>query len=167
MNNKNLWRIEDIIKQLALDGQDKIGLSETSDYLKLSQDEVLDCFIHLSKGDYPKLNIRMLITCPIHKEILYSYDFNNGLDQIQPQYYCHYCEDIIDIDAGSIYLAFLINQDYLKSAKDYKRKKMLEKAKELAKYIHRETEKAGITYEEIQKEVYKAWLDIRNKETSK
>ena len=105
MENKNLWDIEDIIKQLALDGYDKIGLFQTSKYLGISQDEVLECFIHLSERDYPKLNIKVLITCSIHKEVLYSYDLNKGLNQIQFQYYCHYCEDIIDVDAEYIYIS--------------------------------------------------------------
>jgi len=112
--NKSLWDIEDIIKQLALDGYDKIGLFETSKYLKISQDKVLECFIYLSERDYPKLNIKILITCPIHREVLYSYDFNKGLNQIQPQYYCHYCEDIIDVNAEYVYLQFLIDKNYLK-----------------------------------------------------
>ena len=161
MENKNLWDIEDIIKQLALDEYDKIGLFETSKYLKISQDKVLECFIHLSERDYPKLNIKVLVTCPIHREVLYSYDFNKGLNQIQPQYYCHYCEDIIDVNAEYVYLQFLIDKNYLKFAKECRRKRKLEKAKELAKYINRKTEEAGLTYEEIQEDVYRAWLEIR------
>ena len=161
MENKNLWDIEDIIKQLALDEYDKIGLFETSKYLKISQDKVLECFIYLSERDYPKLNIKILITCPIHREVLYSYDFNKGLNQIQPQYYCHYCEDIIDVNAEYVYLQFLIDKNYLKFAKECRRKRKLEKAKELAKYINRKTEEAGLTYEEIQEDVYRAWLEIR------
>jgi len=106
MENRNLWDIEDIIKQLALDGYDKIGLFETAEYLKIPQEEVLECFIHLSKREYPKLNIKVLVTCPIHKEVLYSYDLNKGLNQIQSQYYCHCCEGIIDVDADFIYLQF-------------------------------------------------------------
>ena len=163
MENKNLWDIEDIIKQLALDEYDKIGLFETSKYLKISQDKVLECFIYLSERDYPKLNIKILITCPIHREVLYSYDLNKGLNQIQPQYYCHYCEDIIDVNAEYVYLQFLIDKNYLKFAKECRRKRKLEKAKELAKYINRKTEEAGLTYEEIQEDVYRAWLEIRKK----
>ena len=161
MENKNLWDIEDIIKQLALDGYDKIGLFETSNHLEIHQDEVLECFIHLSERDYPKLNIKVLITCPIHREVLYSYNLNKGLNQIQSQYYCHYCESIIDVDAEYVYLQFLINKNYLKFAKECRRKRKLEKAKELAKYINRKTEEAGLTYEEIQEDVYRAWLEIR------
>jgi len=59
---------------------------------------------------------------------------------------------------------FFINQNYLKSIKEYKeyrRKKKLEKARELAEYINRKTEEAGLTYEEIQEDVYNAWLEIR------
>jgi len=161
MENKSLWDIEDIIKQLALDGYDKIGLFETSKYLKISQDEVLECFIHLSERDYPKLNIKILVTCPIHKEILYSYNFKEGLNQIQSQYYCHYCEDIIDLNAEYVYLQFLINKNYLKFAKECRRKRKLEKARELAEYINRKTEESELTYEEIQEDVYRAWLKIR------
>jgi len=164
MENKNLWDIEDIIKQLALDGYDKIGLFETSKYLKIPQDEVLECFIYLSEREYPKLNIKILVTCPIHKDVLYSYDFNKGLNQIQSQYYCHCCENIIDVDTDFVYLQFFINKNYLKAIKKYKeyrRKRKLEKAKELAKYINQKTEEAGLTYEEIQEDVYQAWLKIR------
>jgi len=161
MENKNLWDIEDIIKQLASDEYDSIGLFETSKYLGISQDEVLECFIHLSERDYPKLNIKVLVTCPIHKEVLYSYDFNKGLNQIQSQYYCHCCESIIDVDAEYIYLQFFINKNYLKFTKECRRKRKLEKAKELVKYINRKTEEAGLTYEEIQEDVYRAWLKIR------
>ena len=164
MENKNLWDIEDLIKQLAMDEYNKIGLFETVKYLNISQDEVLECFIYLSEGEHPKLNIKCLITCPIHKEILYSYDFNLGLNQIQSQYYCHCCESIIDINAESIYLQFMINKNYLESIKKYKRKKQLEKARELAKLIHRKTEEAGLNYEEIQEDVYQAWLKIRKDE---
>ena len=167
MKNKNLWDIEELIKQLAMDGCDKIDLFGTAEYLKISSDEVLECFIYLSEGDYPKLNIKCLITCPIHKEVLYSYDFNLGLNKIQSQYYCHYCESIIDIDAESIYLQFMINKNYLKSIKKYKRKKQLEKARELAKLIHRKTEEIGLSYEEIQEDVYNAWLEIREKSENK
>ena len=161
MKNKNLWGIEELIKQFALDGYNSINLIWTAKYLNISQDEVLECFIYLSEGDYPKLNIKCLITCPIHKEVLYSYDFNLGLNQIQSQYYCHCCESIIDIDAESIYLQFMINKNYLESIKKYKRKKQLEKARELAKLIHRKTEEAGLNYEEIQEDVYRVWLEIR------
>jgi len=169
MENKNLWDIEDLIKQLAMDGYDKIGLFSTAEYLKISQDEVLECFIYLSNGDYPKLNIKCLITCPIHKGNLYSYDFNLRLNQIQiqSQYYCHYCENVIDIDAESIYSQFMINKNYLESIKEYKRKKQLEKARELAKYLHRKTEELGFSYEEIQEDVYQAWLKIREEEKIK
>jgi len=166
MENKNLWNIEDIIKQLALDGYDKIGLFETNNHLGIPQDEVLECFIYLSKREYPKLNIKVLITCPIHREVLYSYDFNKGLNQIQFQYYCHCCEGIIDVDAEYVYLQFLIDKNYLKAIKKYKeyrRKRKLEKARELAEYINRKTEEAGLTYEEIQEDVYRAWLEIRKK----
>ena len=97
----------------------------------------------------------------IHREVLYSYDLNKGLNQIQPQYYCHYCEDIIDVNAEYVYLQFLIDKNYLKFAKECRRKRKLEKAKELAKYINRKTEEAGLTYEEIQEDVYRAWLEIR------
>ena len=153
MKNKNLWGIEELIKQFALDGYNSINLIWTAKYLNISQDEVLECFIYLSEGDYPKLNIKCLITCPIHKEVLYSYDFNLGLNQIQSQYYCHCCESIIDINAESIYLQFMINKNYLELIKKYKRKKQLEKARELAKIIHKKTEEVGLTYEEIQEDV--------------
>jgi len=46
---------------------------------------------------------------------------------------------------------------------NYKRKKQLEKARELAKLIHKKTEEAGLSYEDIQEDVYKAWLEIRRK----
>jgi len=161
MENKNLWNIEDIIKQLALDGYDKIGLFETAEYLRIPQDEALECFINLSRGNYSKIDIKYLITCPICKSNLYSYEFENGLAKIENQYYCHGCEDIIDTDLEYVYLQFLINQNYLKSAKEYKRKEKLKKARELAEYIYKKTKEVGLSYEEIQEDVYQAWLEIR------
>ena len=166
MKNRNLWDMEDIIKQLALNKCDKIGLFNTAEYLKISHDEVLECFIHLSRDNYPKINIKYLITCPICQSNLYSYEFENGLTKIEKQYYCHGCEDMIDTDCDYVYLQFIINKDYLESIKKYKRKIILEKARELAKYIYKKIEKVGLTYEEIQEDVYKVYLEIREKNKS-
>jgi AraC-like DNA-binding protein len=161
MKDENLWNIEDIIKQRALNGCDRIGLSETSKHLNISQDAVLDIFIKLSQGNYPKLNIKFLITCPNCQDVLYSFEFEKVFGALKNQYYCQHCEDMVDINASGVYLLFKINPNYLESAKEYKRKKRLEKAKELAKYITMKTEDAGLTYHEIKEDVYNAWLEIK------